>query len=64
LYRLHLAAIRQWALPMRRAVQMARTLGVRRHHVVSTLFWAAVYGGDAVLETAVTALGDLFTDLR
>ena len=62
LYRLHLAAMRLWERPMRRSAQMARALGVRRHHVVSTLFWAAVYGGDAVLETAVTSIGDLLRD--
>jgi hypothetical protein len=64
LYPLHLAAIRQWPRPMRRSVQMARALGVRRHHVVSTLFWAAVYGGDAVLETAIASTGDLLNDLH
>jgi alkylhydroperoxidase/carboxymuconolactone decarboxylase family protein YurZ len=62
LFRLHLAALRQWPQAARRATQMAKSLGVRRHHVVSTLFWAAVYGGDPVLETAMTAIDDLLDD--
>lgn len=59
LLRLHLGAIRQSPSLVRRSVQMARALGVRRHHVVSTLFWAAVYGGDSVLEAAYQAAGDV-----
>jgi hypothetical protein len=56
---LHLGAIRQTRVPIRRSLQLARTLGVRRAHVESTLLWAAVYGGDVVLEAALDAGGDL-----
>jgi alkylhydroperoxidase/carboxymuconolactone decarboxylase family protein YurZ len=59
LLQLVLAAIRLWPQPVRRAVQEARSLGARREHAVATLYWAAVYGGDTVLETAFDAAGDL-----
>jgi alkylhydroperoxidase/carboxymuconolactone decarboxylase family protein YurZ len=64
LLRLHLGAIRQSPVLVRRATQLARTLGVRRHHVVSTLFWAAVYGGETVLESAHEAAADVIGELR
>lgn len=56
---LHLGAIRLAPIPTRRSIQMARSLGVGRKHVESTLFWAAVYGGDVVFEAALDAAGDL-----
>jgi hypothetical protein len=59
LLRLHLAAIRIWPKPLRRSIQMAKTLGARQEHVLSALFWAAVYGGDIVLEGAMDAAGDI-----
>lgn len=58
---LHLSSIRLWPVPTRRSIQMANSLGVAPEYVVSTLFWAAVYGGDVVLESAVDAAGDLLT---
>lgn len=56
---LHLAAMRLWPKPMLRAAQLARSLGVERQHVVATLFWAAMYADEMVLETAVDTLGPL-----
>ena len=56
---LHHAAIRLAPIPIRRSLQLARSLGVARPYVESTLFWAAVYGGDVVLEAALDAAGDL-----
>jgi hypothetical protein len=61
---LHLAAIRHARIPIRRSLQLARSLGVAREHVESTLFWSAVYGGDVVLEAALDAAGDLLDDWR
>lgn len=59
---LHLSAVRLWPTPLRRAVQSARSLGVRRGEVVAALLWAGVYGADVVMETAMDAAGDLFED--
>jgi hypothetical protein len=59
LFRLHFAAIHSVRSLMRRAVQMAQAFGICRAHVVATLFWASVYGGEAVLEEAFEATGDL-----
>jgi hypothetical protein len=56
---LHLAVVRQTPLAIRRAAQLARGLGVERHHVFDTLFWAAVQGGDTALEGAVSAIADV-----
>jgi hypothetical protein len=56
---LHLGAIRLARIPVRRSIQMARSFGVGRDYVASTLFWAAVYGGDVVFEAALDAAGDL-----
>jgi len=56
---LHLSAIRLWATPLRRSLQMARRLGVGRDHAVAALYWAAVYGGDVVMETAMHAGRDI-----
>jgi alkylhydroperoxidase/carboxymuconolactone decarboxylase family protein YurZ len=56
---LHLSAVRLWPRPLRRSIQTARALGVRRGHVVTALLWAAVYGGDVVMETAFEAAGDV-----
>lgn len=61
---LHHAAIRQAPIPIRRALRLARSLGVQRDHVESTLFWAAVYGGDVVFEAAVDAAGDVLDAWR
>ena len=60
---LHLAVNRRWPEAARRAVQMARALGVRRHQVVTTLFWGASSGGEAALEGAVAAVADLLDDM-
>ena len=57
---LHLYAVTLAPKPLRRAVQTARALGVTRRQAVTALLWAAVYGGDAVMETAFDAAGDVF----
>jgi hypothetical protein len=59
---LHLAAVRLWPVPLRRALQTARSLGVRRGEVIAALFWAGVYGADVVMDTAVDAAGDLLEE--
>ena len=59
---LHLSAVRMWPTSLRRAVQTARSLGVRRGEVVAALLWAGVYGADVVMETAMDAAGDLLED--
>ena len=61
---LHHAAIRLAPIPIRRSLQLARSLGVDRSHVESTLFWAAVYGGDVVFEAALDAGGDVLDAWR
>jgi alkylhydroperoxidase/carboxymuconolactone decarboxylase family protein YurZ len=61
---LHLYAVTRSPKPLRRAVQLARVLGVRRREAVTVLLWAAVYGGDAVLETAFDAAGDVLESYR
>jgi hypothetical protein len=61
---LHHAAIRQAPVPLRRSLQLARSLGVARPYAESTLFWAAVYGGDVVLEAALAAGADVLGDWR
>lgn len=59
---LHLHAVTATPKPLRRAVQLARALGVTRREAVTVLLWAAVYGGDAVLETAFDAAGDVLAN--
>ena len=62
---LHLYAVTLAPKPVRRAVQLARALGVSRREVVTVLLWAAVYGGDAALETAFEAVDlTMFTELK
>ena len=56
---LHLTALRRDPKPLRRSIQTAKALGVRRRDVVSALFWAGVYGTDLVMETAFDAAGDV-----
>lgn len=56
---LHLSAVRLWPKPLRRALQMAKTLGLSRREVVTALLWAAVYGPDVVMEAATDAAGDV-----
>jgi alkylhydroperoxidase/carboxymuconolactone decarboxylase family protein YurZ len=60
---LHLAAVTARPVALRRAAQEARALGVRRHQAVSTLFWAAVPGGEAAFEQAWTAVADVLEDM-
>ena len=43
------------AAPLRRSLLLARSLGVRRGEAISTLLWAAIYGGEVVMETAIDA---------
>jgi hypothetical protein len=59
LFALHTSAVRQWPTPLRRGLQTAKALGLRRGEVVAALYWAAVYGGEAVMEVAVDAGGDV-----
>jgi alkylhydroperoxidase/carboxymuconolactone decarboxylase family protein YurZ len=56
---LHLHALTLAPKPLRRAFQLARALGVTQRHAVTALLWAAVYGGDSVMETAFDAAGDV-----
>jgi hypothetical protein len=56
LFAVHTSAVRIWPQPLRRAIRLARTLGLRRGEVVAALFWAAVYGGEATLEAAAEPL--------
>lgn len=55
----HLSAVRLWPKPLRRAIQTAKALGVRRGELVAALYWAAVYGADVVMEAAIDAAGDI-----
>ena len=55
----NLSAIRLAKAPLRRSLVLARSLGVRRGEALATLLWAAVYGGDAVMETALEAVSDV-----
>jgi hypothetical protein len=56
LFAVHTSAVRIWQQPLRRAIQLARALGLRRGEVAAALFWAAVYGGEATLEAAAAPL--------
>ncbi|HVW48071.1 MAG TPA: hypothetical protein VHA76_13510 [Solirubrobacterales bacterium] len=56
------AAWRGKAKPMLRAAQLARSLGVGRTHVIGILFWAGIYGDDAILEPAFDVLGELIDE--
>jgi hypothetical protein len=56
LFAVHTSAVRIWPQPLRRAMQLARALGLRRGEVAAALFWAAVYGGEATLEAAAAPL--------
>jgi alkylhydroperoxidase/carboxymuconolactone decarboxylase family protein YurZ len=58
----HLSAIQGWPVPLRRALLVARGVDVTRAEAVSTLLWAAIYGGDVVMETAAEAAGDVLED--
>ena len=58
----HLETLRGRAVPLRRALLTARGVGVRRGEALSTLLWAAVYGGEPTLETALGATVDLFEE--
>jgi alkylhydroperoxidase/carboxymuconolactone decarboxylase family protein YurZ len=58
---LHLHALQLEPLPLRRAAQLARALAVTPEQLLTALLWAGVYGGDAVLETAFEAVGDLLS---
>jgi hypothetical protein len=54
-----LAAERHSPRPIRRAAQLAKALGVRRHQVVETLFWAGVYSTEETMEVAFDSIGGL-----
>jgi alkylhydroperoxidase/carboxymuconolactone decarboxylase family protein YurZ len=56
---LHLYALTMAPKPLRRALQLAHSLGVTRRQAVTALLWAGVYGADAVTETAFDAAGDV-----
>jgi hypothetical protein len=59
---LHVEALRGRERPMRRAARLARHVGCEPQQVLGTVLWASVYGGDAVLEPALLAIGDLLDD--
>ena len=59
LYTLNVATVRLQRDLMRSSVLHAMRLGVKRHQVVQTLYWAFFYGGDLVMEAAGDAVGDL-----
>jgi alkylhydroperoxidase/carboxymuconolactone decarboxylase family protein YurZ len=54
-----LATQRQSPKAILRAAQIAKALGVRRHQLVETLFWAGVYSVDETMEVAFDALDGL-----
>jgi hypothetical protein len=58
LFAVHTSAVRIWPHPLRRAIQLARALGLRRGEVAAALFWAGVYGGEHVLEAAAEPLSE------
>jgi hypothetical protein len=60
LYTLHLATLKRRPAAMRSSLQMARQLGVDRHHAVQTLWWGLLYGGETMLEDAMEITGDLW----
>ena len=53
------AAQREQRRSMQRAAQLAKHLGVRRRHVLGTLLWAGIYGGETTMEPAFDAIGPL-----
>ena len=59
LFTVHLAAVRQSPASIAGSLRIARGLGVRRSEALSALLWAAVYGGEVTLETAIAAAGDV-----
>jgi len=59
---LHVEALRGRELPAQRAARLARHLGCEPQQVLGTILWASVYGGDAVLEPAVRAIGDVLDE--
>jgi hypothetical protein len=61
---LHLGVVDLNPTLIRRSAQMARALGVRRHQVVSTLFWATTGGGEWKLEQALEPCRDVLSELR
>ena len=56
LFAVHVSAVRLWPQPLRRAIRLAKSLGLRRGEVVAALFWAGVYGGEHVLDAAAEAI--------
>jgi hypothetical protein len=48
-----------WPSVIRRAVLQARSLGVRRHEVVQTIFIGALNGGEWKLEAAIEPIADI-----
>jgi hypothetical protein len=61
---LHSATLRGASLAGRRAAQLALAVGATRHDIVSTIHWAAVYGGEATLEPMFATLIDVLDDER
>jgi hypothetical protein len=62
LYTLHLAVVRSRQSAIRASLQVARRLGVRRHHVAQTMWWGFLYGEETALEEAMNAVEDLLED--
>ena len=63
LMQLHTAAMQARPTSLRRAALLAQAAGANRREVVSTLLWAAVNGGDEVLQPAFEACGDIIEAL-
>ena len=59
---LHAESLRGRSLPTRRAARLARHLGCEPQQVLGTILWASVYGGDAALEPALRAVGDVLDE--
>jgi hypothetical protein len=60
LYTLHLATVKRRPAAMRSSLQMAKQLGVNRHHAVQTMWWGLLYGGETMLDDIMEITGDLW----
>jgi hypothetical protein len=60
LYTLHLATLKRRPAAMRSSLQMAKQLGVDRHHAVQALWWGLLYGGETMLDDVMEITGDLW----
>lgn len=63
LLHLHVGLFRRDAIAVRRALALAKALGLHRHEVVCAIYWACVPGGEAALHFAYESAGDLVSEL-